>query len=361
MDRVIKQLNLMLNEDKTFCIVIGSQRQRQEVKLELEISPLLCGGFETQLKDKFKWLGQVMSTGGLAESVADTVQDREGKIRGACLEISQIVNDWRARVVGGMETALLLWEVCCVPSLLHGSGTWTGISKTTEKQLNKIQNWFLRLVLQVGPGASLAALSWDFSMLEMSLRVKIEKVMFVLYLRNLENTTVSRRVYEEQKRWCWPGLAEETKLICHYLQIEDCNETQLNKEDYKLILIQASHLRNEENLRLMAQGKCARILTDTYGKKDYILKKNIHNVRQQFRARYGLQPFAGNYSHDRRFAGSQWLCKCQEEREEEAHLLSGLCKVYGDLTLQYDDLTNDDNLVSFFNDVLARREELDKV
>ena len=265
-------------------------------------------------------------------------------------------------MVGGMETALLLWEVCCVPSLLHGSGTWTGISKTTEKQLNKIQNWFLRLVLQVGPGASLAALSWDFSMLEMSLRVKIEKIMFVIYLRNLDNTTLSRRVYEEQKLQCWPGLAEETKLICQYLQIEDCNETQLNKEDYKLLLIQACHLRNEENLRLMAQGKCARILTETYGKKDYIQKKNIHNVRQQFRARYGLQAFAGNYSHDRRFAGSQWLCKCREEQEEEAHLLSGQCKVYGELTLQYDDLTNDDNLVNFFKllDMLARREELDK-
>ena len=98
-------------------------------------------------------------------------------------------------MVGGMETALLLWEICCVPSLLYGFGTWTGISKTTEKQLNQKLNCFLRLVLQ--PGASLAALSWDFSMLEMSLRVKIEKVMLVLYLRNLENTTLSRRVYEE--------------------------------------------------------------------------------------------------------------------------------------------------------------------
>ena len=107
----------------------------------------------------------------------------------------------------------------------------------------------------------------------------------------------------------------------------------------------------------MAKGKCARILTETYGKKEYIEQKNIHNVCQQFRARYGLQPFAGNYFHDRRFAGSQWFCKC---REEEAHLLSGQCKVYGDLTLQYDDLTNDDNLVNFFRDVLARREELDK-
>ena len=42
----------------------------------------------------------------------------------------------------------------------------------------------------------------------------------------------------------------------------------------------------------------ARILTETYGRKDYIQKKNIHNVRQQFQARFGLQPFAGNYFHE---------------------------------------------------------------
>ena len=35
--------------------------------------------------------------------------------------------------MGGMETALMLWEVCCVPSLLHGAGTWTEISSKTEK------------------------------------------------------------------------------------------------------------------------------------------------------------------------------------------------------------------------------------
>ena len=54
----------------------------------------MCGGFETKLKEQFKWFGQILSSGGLFESVAATVQDREGKIRGACLEIGQIINDW---------------------------------------------------------------------------------------------------------------------------------------------------------------------------------------------------------------------------------------------------------------------------
>ena len=55
-----------------------------------------------------------------------------------------------------------------------------------------------------------------------------------------------------------------------------------------------------------------------------------------------------------------WLCKCLEEREEEAHLLSGTCKVYGDIARKYDDIMDDENLVQLFSEILARRDQLDK-
>ena len=141
-DKVVKLLNLSLNRDKTSCILMGSRKQKQDIKTELLINPLMCGEFETKVKEKFKWLGQILSEGGLSQSVLATVEDREGKIRGACLEIVQIINDWRSEAVGGMDTAILLWEVCCIPSLLHGAGTWTDISAATEKKLNAIQNWY---------------------------------------------------------------------------------------------------------------------------------------------------------------------------------------------------------------------------
>ena len=53
--------------------------------------------------EKEKWLGQQMAEGGLADSVAETVNAKEGKIKAACLEIANIVNDWRAETVGGLE------------------------------------------------------------------------------------------------------------------------------------------------------------------------------------------------------------------------------------------------------------------
>ena len=94
--------------------------------------------------------------------------------------------------------------------------------------------------------------------------------------------------------------------------------------------------------------------------KNIRLSKNIFSVNQQYRTRFGLEKLAGNYSNDRRFVSSEWLCRCEEAREEESHLTSGKCKVFGDLKERFGDLNDDENLVLFFQEVLARRDKIDK-
>ena len=131
-------------------MVVGNKSQRQEIGQTLQDQPLQCGNFEMKEVTTWKWLGQIISVKGLGDSVAQTIASREGKVRGACLEIAQVCNDWRARAVGGLDKALLLWEICVVPSLLHGCGTWVGITAAMEKRLNDLQLWFARLALQVG-------------------------------------------------------------------------------------------------------------------------------------------------------------------------------------------------------------------
>ena len=163
---VMKQRGLCLNEDKSVCVIMGTNKQRKKASLELTEKPLVCGNFITKEKPQVKWLGQILSSLGLADSVWQTVKAREGKIRGACLEIAVIVNDWRAQMLGGMETALMLWEKCCIPSMLHGAGTWVEMNQSTEKRLNTIQSWFVRLIYQVGQGSPVSALLWDNFLLD---------------------------------------------------------------------------------------------------------------------------------------------------------------------------------------------------
>ena len=112
-----------------------------------------------------------------------------------------------------------------MPSQLHGAGTWMEISKSTEKVLNSLQVWFLRLVLRLGPGSPCATLLWDNQVLDMSLIVWIQKVLLVFHIRSIDEETLAAMTYNEQKAQNWPGLVQETKQICKELDIEDCNIT----------------------------------------------------------------------------------------------------------------------------------------
>ena len=86
----------------------------------------------------------------------------------------------------------------------------------------------------------------------------------------------------------------------------------------------------------------------------------IANVRDTYKARFGLFEFAENYRNDKRFAGNNGLCKCRRQRESEPHLLSGQCEVFGEIRANYGDLKDDESLVRFFKEVLDLRESLDE-
>ena len=100
-DTIMKQRLLNLNQEKSVVVVVGNKVQRQQILQVLRDKPLMCGNFETKEKETWKWLGQIISGKGLGDSIAQTITSREGKIRGACLEIAQVCNDWRARAAGG--------------------------------------------------------------------------------------------------------------------------------------------------------------------------------------------------------------------------------------------------------------------
>ena len=113
-------------------------------------------------------------------------------------------------------------------------------------------------------------------------------------------------------------------------------------------------------LQVFSTGRCERISREEYGRKEYIDKKNIQYIRQQYRSRFGLQPFAKNFLRDKRFSNTGGLCQCNEAREDESHLLSGQCKVFGDIAEGFSDFSNDESLIQLFAAVLARRDQLNE-
>ena len=57
-------------------------------------------------KQEEKYLGDILSSEGLAKSVQCTVKDREGKVKGSIYELRAIIENFRMQSVGGIEAAL---------------------------------------------------------------------------------------------------------------------------------------------------------------------------------------------------------------------------------------------------------------
>ena len=184
----------------------------------------------------------------------------------------------------------------------------------------------------------------------------------IVHIRSLEDDTLAKTLHKEQVAMAWSGLAKETKLICEDLSIDDCNISRRDKSEYRQIVLEACHRKNKDKLLGLADGKikCERLMKEDYNKKEYISKKLISEVRQQYKSRYGLLPFAGNFSNDKRFAKSDWMCRCGE-KEKEIHLTSENCPIYDDIRLKYTSFEKDEDLVSYFKEILDRRDLLDRL
>ena len=261
--------------------------------------------------------------------------------------------------MGGFVTGLLLWESCCVSSLLHNSGSWVGLSEPAEKRLEALQLWYLRLLLRQGPGAASGSLLWETKTLSIKLRIWREKLSLGLHIVRLSEDSLAKRIWTEQKLYGWPGLANECDKIVKELDIEDINITELSKEDFRKHTTEACHRLNEKRLRESMTGKrkCDKILSEGYGRKDYFNKAKPEQVRQFFATRTDMLAIAGNFSGDRRrFQRTNWLCRCGQ-REEQEHLLRH-CYVYDDIRAKYGDLNSDESLVPFFQEVLAKRDRI---
>ena len=143
--------------------------------------------------------------------------------------------------------------------------------------------------------------------------------------------------------------------------MESVHSTGLDAKVYRKIVTKALHKENENRLRLEAgkKDKCANILTEGYGKKTYLTDTRISDTRMHYRTRYRMLDFAGNYNKDKRFARTNWLCRCKVSKEDESHLLEGGCPVYGSIRRRYGSLDSEDDLVKFFSEVLNERERLE--
>ena len=210
--------------------------------------------------------------------------ERGGKIKGAGIEVKQIIEDFEMQTLGGLAAPWDLWEQALIPSLLSGAGTWLGNINEAIKQCSAIQDFCWRIILNVPDSVPKLALRCEPFMRDFKWRIWEEKCLLLMRIQNLEEGSLAKMVYLEAENNGWPGLGNEMRQICREFDIPDINSYRIQKAELQKA-IKCSHKKD-----MMKQFESSKKLQDIKESnfddiQPYFYDKNIKNARIKFRIR----------------------------------------------------------------------------
>ena len=346
---VVKLKQLEMHPDKTGVIVFGDKKK---IKSEIEENPIMFNQFETKPKVKDKWLGEIFHEDGLSASVEATINERSGKIKASIREVVAVVEDCRMQIVGGAMAAFDLWEAAVLPALLYNSDTWVEISTKTLETLEELQHYFVRSLLKIPASTPKPSLLSETGLLSMKHRIMAGKLIFANCLKNMEEETLAKQIFEEQVKRGWPGLARESEKFCQELGLPNILKERIDKKKWETMVKKSVLENHQSELKERMEGlkKLEGIVKDNLEIKEYFKFRNLEDTRVMFRLRTRMLELKANQKNNPTFRKEGWKCDgCKQEIENEKHVME--CTSYDHVRVGKK-LEVDKDLISYFKEVM---------
>ena len=178
-------------------------------------------------------------------------------------------------------------------------------------------------------------------------------------IKNQEEGSLSRLVYEEGRARGWPGLGKEVTEICQQLRIPDVNNNCMTKAAVRKAIF--DHHYSDLKKELEGSQKLEEVRNENFTEvQEYFKDKSIENTRMAFKIRCKMVPdIPGNFSSKYKKQGEEGLvCNYCKEGEimSQSHCLE--CPAWEELREGLE-LTNISDMVKFFRKMLQERARLE--
>ena len=353
---------LDLNVIKSCYIIIGSKKNTECLRKEISEQPLLLCGNIMKEKTTDKYLGEIISTEGLAASVQSTIMDRFGRVFASLIETRAIVQDCRSHVVGGITAGLDIWETAHIPSLLNNCEMWTHISEQSLEKLEELQNTLYRMLLAVPKTTPIASLAWDMGGIKMKFRIILKKLMFLHHLKSLDDSTLAKQVLIVQDTNLLPGLVAECKEYIYKYRLPNILKVTMTHNEWKAKVKNMIKQENEKELKeqILKSKKLedSDLPEEEFGRKLYLEELDLTSARTKFKFRTKMSQYVKmNYSSSPEYSQDLWRChSCRTKIDTQAHVL--WCPEYSTLR-EGKSLESDQDLCEYLREVFRIRQKLE--
>ena len=273
---------LDFNLKKSCFMVFSNSSCKKKMEADLARTPVtLCSKPMNRVVEA-KYLGDWLSSVGLDESVALTIQKRKWQVVVAIQDIRRIVDDARSKICGGITAGLEIWELAIIPMLLYNAESWLGISPKTISMIEDLQKQFLRVLLGAATGTPIPALYWETGTLLIKYRILFRKLMFLHHLETLPKDSLAYEVFQVQKSLNLPGLLDDCKEILCNLNLSNIQE--YSKEQWKRVVKNEILSKNKEYMVKESKTfkKIAYKNEDEFLRQNYLADMTVMDARLMY-------------------------------------------------------------------------------
>ena len=229
-------------------------------------------------------------------------------------------------------------------SLLTNSEVWVEMNDEAVKLLEDIHKLFFQVILQVPSSTPSPSYFWQTGMLELRFEVMKRKLNFVNSIKNLDENSLAKKIFDEQVKHSWPGLITECDELCDTLNLPRISSNTISRGDIDNAVRESNKdkLMNEmSNLSKLKDMK----MKDEFEMQPYFSNKNVHEARTMFRVSSGMFPCKLNFRSDPAFSRELWLCdSCESQVDSMSHV--AICPAYQPLRVGKD-IGNDKDLAEY--------------
>ena len=347
---------LSYNMKKSFVVIMGKKKQREELKKQFEENPPKIYGIPLKIVDQQSYLGEELGP-TVSESITLTINKRIGIATKAMYDIKTIIEDIRCKVPGGIRTAVTLWECCVIPFLLNNCSSWMRIRKSDMDRLDKFHNLFLNNILGTF-NCPISLMYWDLCMLTMHHRILKEKLVLFHHISCLPHASLAGQFLDLQQRLHFPGITDEVQGFLNRHEIVDVRKytkikwknmiKRLIKGENRDFLIKTSQKYKKIDYLSLAD--------EEYETKDYFSKYDLAKARIKFKQRSNCMPYCKMHSPSDKL-NIETLFECPEGCGFQDSIFHWRrCRAYEHLR-NNKNLDNEFDLLSYYQNIINLRKQ----
>ena len=262
--------------------------------------------------------------------------------------------------LGGICAGIDIFNLAIYPVLTYNSSTWFELNKNTIKKLENLQSILQRCLLGASNSTSIIAMNWDLGMLPIEERINENKLNFLHFLNEQDESNLSKEIYTIQKSLNFPGFICEARALISRYKLPDIidGKFEITKTKWKSMVKRAIRVNYEieskTKMRNFSKLKDGPMLNEKFCRKEYLMKMNLTDARMNFRLRSKTTNVKLNQKSSKSHAAKLWKCGEWGYLDSQSHIM--WCTYFAPLREGLD-VKNDLDVVHYFQQVFKHRNE----